>query len=89
MPRPGDAEVICIVRPTKDPHAMSEIVVVDRASQDLLRQLASERRTQTAKRLMSVESKPAAAPPTTQPRRADILDAARSWQPNAGVQQLR
>lgn len=85
----GDAEVICIVRPTKDPHAMSEIVVVDRASQDLLRQLASERRTQTAKRLMSVESKSAAAPPTAQPRRADILDAARSWQPNTGVQQLR
>ncbi len=85
----GDAEVICIVRPIKDPHAMSEIVVVDRASQDLLRQLASERRTQTTKRLTSFESKPGAAPAATAPRCADILDAARTWQPNAGSPQLR
>jgi hypothetical protein len=72
----GDAEVICIVRPLKDPHSMSEIVVVDRASQDLLRQLSAERRGQTTKRLTSLET-----PPASQPVRAPVPDAARNWQP--------
>jgi hypothetical protein len=75
----GDAEVVCIVRPLTDPHAMSEIVVVDHASPELLRQLSLEGHAQQARRLTSLETKPAAA---TQKRPREILDAARSWQPN-------
>ncbi|HEY1600037.1 MAG TPA: thioredoxin domain-containing protein [Pirellulales bacterium] len=75
----GDAEVVCIVRPLTDPHAMSEIVVVDHASPELLRQLSLEGHAQQARRLASIANKPAAA---TQNRPREILDAARSWQPN-------
>ncbi|HVU88067.1 MAG TPA: trypsin-like peptidase domain-containing protein [Pirellulales bacterium] len=84
----GDAEVICIIKPLKDPHAMSEIVVVDRASQDLLRQLAAERRTQTAKRIAPPGTQTSAAPQPV-PARADLTGAAHSWQPNTGVQRFR
>lgn len=89
----GDAEVICIIKPLKDPHAMSEIVVVDRASQDLLRQLAAERRSQTAKRVTPVDVAPTAASQPTQlpptQSRPDLTGAAHSWQPNTGVQRFR
>ena len=89
----GDAEVICIIKPLKDPHAMSEIVVVDRASQDLLRQLAAERRSQTAKRITPLDVPPAAvsqpAPPQPTQPRPDVTGAAFSWQPNTGVQRFR
>jgi thiol-disulfide isomerase/thioredoxin len=49
------AEVICIVRPLGDPKAKSEVVVLDRASQAFLDQLASERNTQGPRRLTSLE----------------------------------
>ena len=38
------AEVICIVRPLSDPHARSEIIVLDKASPEFLQKLADERR---------------------------------------------
>ncbi|HEX3997187.1 MAG TPA: trypsin-like peptidase domain-containing protein [Pirellulales bacterium] len=40
------AEVICIVRPLSDPHARSEIIVLDKASPEFLQKLADERRSQ-------------------------------------------
>ncbi|HVC99343.1 MAG TPA: hypothetical protein VND64_37100, partial [Pirellulales bacterium] len=47
------AEVICIVRPLTDPQSRSEIIVLDRASREFLRQLSDERRTQNSRRLTS------------------------------------
>jgi hypothetical protein len=81
----GDAEVICIVRPLADPHAMSEIVVIDRASPDLVRQLSTEGRTQTTRRLTSLETKPA----IPAPRSREDLVTSDSWQPNTGVRRFR
>ncbi|MES1213098.1 MAG: serine protease, partial [Singulisphaera sp.] len=75
----GDAEVVCIVRPLTDPHSMSEIVVIDRASQDLLRQLASERRAAPPQPPTSLPPQPAGSP-AAQPPRADIMGAASNWQ---------
>ncbi|HEX4143390.1 MAG TPA: thioredoxin domain-containing protein [Pirellulales bacterium] len=49
------AEVICIVRPLGDPQAKSEVVVLDRASQAFLEQLAAERTTQGTRRLTSMD----------------------------------
>jgi hypothetical protein len=40
------AEIVCIVRPRGDPNAKSEVIMLDRASPELLRQLASEARRQ-------------------------------------------
>ncbi|HUY34091.1 MAG TPA: trypsin-like peptidase domain-containing protein [Pirellulales bacterium] len=48
-----DAEVICIVRPLADPRARSEIIVLDRASREFLRQLSDERRVQNSRRVTS------------------------------------
>jgi len=47
------AEVICIVRSLTDPQSRSEIIVLDRASRDFLRQLSDERRVQNSRRLTS------------------------------------
>jgi hypothetical protein len=47
----GGAEVICIVRPHADPRGKSQVIVLDRASNDLLRQLSADRQAQEAKRL--------------------------------------
>jgi hypothetical protein len=41
--RAEGAEVICIVRPLDDPRAKSEVIVIDRASPGLLRQLSELR----------------------------------------------
>ena len=51
----GSAEVICIVRSLTEPQSKSEIVVIDRASNDFLRQLSSERRAQDARHLTSLD----------------------------------
>ncbi|HTU23891.1 MAG TPA: trypsin-like peptidase domain-containing protein [Pirellulales bacterium] len=56
------AEVICIVRPLGDPAAKSEVVVLDRASQAFLEQLAAERSTQGTRRLTSLEVRRASGP---------------------------
>ena len=61
----GAAEVICIVRPLADPHAMSQIVVVDQASTEFLRQLSAEAKTRTSHRL-------AASRPTRPHRRRRV-----------------
>jgi thiol-disulfide isomerase/thioredoxin len=49
-----DAEVICIVRPLSDPHAKSEIIVLDKASPAFLKQLGVERIEEPAARLTSL-----------------------------------
>ena len=49
-----DAEVICIVRPLSDPHAKSEIIVLDKASPAFLKQLGTERTEEPAARLTSL-----------------------------------
>ncbi len=49
-----DAEVICIVRPLSDPHAKSEIIVLDKASPAFLKQLGVERVEEPAARLTSL-----------------------------------
>ncbi len=55
----GDAaEVICIVRSLKDPRAKSEVIVLDRASPEFMRQLSADRRVQSARHLTS-QRKPA------------------------------
>lgn len=46
MQQARGAEVICIVRPLSDPHARSEIIVLDKASPAFLKKLADERRDQ-------------------------------------------
>jgi thiol-disulfide isomerase/thioredoxin len=51
--RSEGAEVICIVRSLSDPRAKSEIIVLDRASPDFVKQLASERRSQDSRHLTS------------------------------------
>jgi len=79
----ADAEVICIVRPLADPHSMSEIVVVDRASQDLLRQLSSEGRQRTSQRMPAVANRPA----TPQPREA--LLTSENYPSNAGARRFK
>ena len=56
------AEVICIVRPLGDPQAKSEVVVLDRASQAFLEQLAAERSTQGTRQLTSMEVRRASGP---------------------------
>ncbi|HEY1784136.1 MAG TPA: trypsin-like peptidase domain-containing protein [Pirellulales bacterium] len=58
----AQAEVICIVRPLGDPQAKSEVVVLDRASQAFLEQLAAERTTQGTRRLTSMEVRRASGP---------------------------
>jgi hypothetical protein len=51
------AEVICIVRPLSDPHARSEIIVLDKASPEFLQKLADERRSEVeaSRRLTSLD----------------------------------
>jgi hypothetical protein len=57
------AEVICIVRSLSHPDAKTEVIMLDRASTDFLRQLAADRQSQEARHLTSlkVRSKPASA----------------------------
>ena len=53
--RADGAEVICIVRPLSNPHAKSEVIVLDRASSAFLKQLAADRRAQEARHLTSLK----------------------------------
>jgi hypothetical protein len=54
----GDsAEVICIIRPLSNPSAKSEVIMLDRASSELLQQLAADRAAQEARHLTSLRSK--------------------------------
>jgi hypothetical protein len=60
-----DAEVVCIIRPKGDPNAKSEVIVIDRASPEFVRQLGS-REPRGPQRLTSLDS-PAAQPQTSRP----------------------
>jgi hypothetical protein len=60
----ADAEVICIIRPLAKQDAKSEIVVLNRASNAFLTQLAAERNVQDSRHLTSHDvPRPAAAQP--------------------------
>jgi len=51
-----DAEVLCIVRSRRNPQAKSEVIMLDKASPEFLRQLAAEARSsQDPRRLTSLE----------------------------------
>ncbi len=59
MRQRGDsAEVICIVRSLSDPHAKSEVIMLDRASSAFLKQLAADRAAQEARHLTSLKVRP-------------------------------
>ena len=45
--------MICVIRPLADPRAKSEIIVLDSASPEFLKQLAAERQVQDARHLTS------------------------------------
>jgi thiol-disulfide isomerase/thioredoxin len=47
------AEVICIVRSLSDPRAKSDVIVLDRASPEFMRQLSADRRVQSARHMTS------------------------------------
>ncbi|MCC7087448.1 MAG: trypsin-like peptidase domain-containing protein [Pirellulales bacterium] len=51
-----DAEVVCIIRPRGIPDAKSEIIVLDRASPEFIRQLSSGRESRSQQRLTSLDS---------------------------------
>jgi len=55
------AEVICIVRSLSDPEAKSEVIMLDRASTDFLRQLAADRQAQ--RHLTSLKVRSNSRPP--------------------------
>ncbi len=57
--RSEGAEVICIVRSLTDPRAKSEIIVLDRASPDFVKQLASEQNVQQLRHLTVHKTAPA------------------------------
>ncbi len=66
----GDgAEVICIVRSLDDTNAPSEVIRLDRASPEFLRQLAADREAQSARHLTSLQV-PAARQPASGRQRA-------------------
>jgi hypothetical protein len=81
----GAAQVICIVRPLADPHAMGEIVVVDQASSEFLRQLTAEAKTRTTRRLPASDVDSA----TSSTRSREELMTADSWQPNLGARRFK
>jgi len=49
------AEVICIVRSHNNPQAKSEVITLDHASSEFLRQLAADRQAQQSRHLTSLE----------------------------------
>jgi S1-C subfamily serine protease len=51
----GEAEVVCVVRPLKDPRARSRVIMLDRASRDFLIQLAREQGVQQSRHLTSLK----------------------------------
>ncbi len=56
------AEVICIIRPLSNPRAKSEVIMLDRASPQLLQQLSSDRQAQQARHLTSLNVKGSGIP---------------------------
>lgn len=74
--RSEGAEVICIVRSLSDPRAKSEIIVLDRASPDFVKQLASEQKVQQLRHL-TVHKSATARPAVPRKRPAPIAEASR------------
>jgi thiol-disulfide isomerase/thioredoxin len=56
------AEVICIIRPLSNPRAKSEVIMLDRASPQLLQQLATDREAQQSRHLTSLNVRRTAPP---------------------------
>ncbi len=64
-PQADVAEVICIIRPLASPNAKSEVIMLDRASPQLLQQLASDRQAQQSRHLTSLNVPRNGAPAPT------------------------
>ena len=79
--RMQDAEVICIVRPLNDPHAKSEIIVLNHASPLFVEQISRAAQSRRPERLTS-HSISTGIHPTTARRPIDSqeLEDARGWQ---------
>lgn len=77
----GAAEVICIVRPLADPHAKSEIIVLDKASPAFLKQLAAAREQQNGRFLTSLEMPSESAGGNALPSAANQQSSG-DWQPH-------
>jgi thioredoxin len=75
--RSQGAEVICIVRSLNDPRAKSEIIVLDRASPEFVKQLASERHVQQQRHLTVHKSSPSKPTPPRQLRAAPAAGSLR------------
>jgi thiol-disulfide isomerase/thioredoxin len=69
------AEVICIVRSHNNPQAKSEVITLDHASSEFLRQLAADRQAQQSRHLTSLEVPAASA---RQPARPAVSVADRT-----------
>lgn len=78
------AEVICIVRSVNDPHAKSQIIVLDRASAAFLDLLAAERETQASRHLTSLEvpRQPSTLPTAAALKKPVSTAGGNPWQPN-------
>jgi thiol-disulfide isomerase/thioredoxin len=72
------AEVVCVIRPRNNPQARSEVIMIDKASPEFLRQLTAEARSKDVRHLTSLDvarprnkllewSVPAATPTGWQP----------------------
>jgi S1-C subfamily serine protease len=72
-----DAEVVCIIRPKGNPNAKSEIIVLDRASPEFIRELTGGREPRGHQRLTSLES-PTNPSQTNQPPASTNWPAERS-----------
>ena len=70
MQQAGHAEVVCIVRPIGNPHAKSDVIMLDRASPEFLQVLASERQRHASAAAMS-----ATTPPNPMARSSAMLEA--------------
>ncbi|MBI2825785.1 MAG: trypsin-like peptidase domain-containing protein [Planctomycetia bacterium] len=87
-PAQQGAEVICIVRALDDPRAKSEVIVLDRASPDFLRQLSVDRGAQDARHQTSLGAQPGAQAAREAVSREPVLTAD-SWAPQLGPRRFK
>lgn len=82
----GEAEVVCVIRSIEDPRAKSRVVVLDRASQQFLAQLALERRIQDARQVTSlkVRGRPESHPLLRVPDRKSPATSAQRSEKSSG-----
>lgn len=81
--RAGEAEVVCIIRPLADPNAKSEIIVLNQASPEFVRQLAEASR-RTGRQLTSMQTRRAGNAVATQPATPEAIE----WRPSARASAL-